>query len=333
MRLTLSSAIKRAPTGQGNRQHPSIREGGHGVPADEAESANINGVNGAAPEPMRLRVAHLMARMMAPSILHMQILQGMSGAAVIYALFWLHASPAWWLVSLAAYFVTACLGLSVTLHRGLTHRAFRMPRPMEIGGALLAVLGGTGSSIGWVAMHRAHHALGDGAKDPHALDKHGWWIVASAYDYHFDPRYARDLLRDPAHLFLHRYYAPILILWALLLAAIDVKLLIFVFFVPAFAQITISNLANLLGHGFGYRNYETKDKSTNNVLIAVLAWGEGWHNNHHAAPSEWNFRRKWWEFDPGALCVAALRRLGALRDYEPIVTSADETRTIVAAPR
>ena len=53
---------------------------------------------------MRLRVAHLMARMMAPSILHMQILQGMSGAAAIYALFWLHASPLWWLVSLGGLF-------------------------------------------------------------------------------------------------------------------------------------------------------------------------------------------------------------------------------------
>jgi stearoyl-CoA desaturase (delta-9 desaturase) len=310
-----------------------MSERGLNVPANEAESADELGVAAAPRESVRLRASSLLARVMAPSILHMQILQGISFIVVIYALFWLHASPAWWLVSLAAYFMTACLGLSVTLHRGLTHRAFRLPRPMEIVGALFAILGGTGSSIGWVAMHRAHHALGDSAKDPHALDEHGWWVVASAYDYHFDPRYARDLLRDPAHMFLHRYYAVILTAWALILAAINVKLAIFAFFVPAFAQITISNLTNVLGHGYGYRNFETKDKSTNNVLISVLAWGEGWHNNHHAAPAEWNFRRKWWEFDPGGLCVAAIRRLGLAYDYQPAVTSAGETKTIAAAPR
>jgi fatty-acid desaturase len=268
------------------------------------------------------------AALMAPSVRHMQVLQAISAIVTIYAIVRLPASLGWWGLSLAVYFLTACLGLSVTLHRSLTHRAFRMPRILEIPFSLFAMLGGTGSSIGWVAMHRAHHALGDGERDPHAVDRSGWRVLASVYDYQFDPRYAKDLLRDPTHVFLHRYHTIILTAWALALALIDPRLAIYGFFAPAFAQITISNLANILGHGHGYRNFETRDKSTNNALIAILAWGEGWHNNHHAAPSEWNFRWHWWEFDPAALCIESMRRIGLVAAPLSPVTSADETRTI-----
>ncbi len=238
----------------------------------------------------------------------------MSACGVVWAVCFSHATVVWWLLALAAYFVTGCLGLSVTMHRALTHRAITIARPLEIMFTLFGALGGSGSSIGWTAMHRAHHAHSDSKNDPHALHKFGWRVIFSFYDYEFNPRHARDLLRDKMHVFLHRYYVVIITVWALALAASNIRLCVFLFLVPAFVQITVSNLANVLAHGrHGYRRYETGDDSSNTAVIAVLAWGEGWHNNHHAAPCNWNFSRSRWEFDPGALVIAALIRLGVAR--------------------
>jgi len=208
------------------------------------------------------------------------------------------------------YFLTGCLGLTVTMHRALTHRALALPRPLEILFTLFGAAGGSGSSIAWAAMHRFHHAHVDTERDPHAPAKLGWRLIFSVYDYNFDPRHAKDLLRDPFHRFLHRRYTLLLLVWSLVLAAIDIRLLIFLFLIPAFIQITVSNLTSLMTHSQGYRSWDTPDHSANNPLIAVLGWGEGWHNNHHAAPVRWCFSRRWWEIDPGAISIAALMLFG-----------------------
>ena len=250
---------------------------------------------------------------MAPSFRQMQVLQGLSGATFVYALFWMHASAWWWVAALTAYFLTGCLGLTVTMHRALTHRAIVLPRSLEVLFTLCGAAGGSGSSIAWAAMHRAHHAHVDTPFDPHSPEKLGWRLIVSVYDYDFDPRHAKDLLRDGFHLFIHRYYTVLLVFWGSALALVDVRLCVFIFLVPAFVQITVSNLTSLLTHSRGYRSYETRDHSANNPLIAVLGWGEGWHNNHHASPLRWSFSRRWWEIDPGALSIRALMALRLAR--------------------
>ena len=264
------------------------------------------------------------SRLLAPSFRQMQLLQAISAAAFVYALVWERASPAWWGVSLAVYFLTGCLGLTVTMHRALTHRALTLPRPLEILFTLFGAAGGTGSSIAWTAMHRAHHANVDGADDPHSPEKLGWRLIFSVYDYDFNPRYAKDLLRDNFHRFIHRYYAALLAAWGFALAAVDFRLCLFAFLVPAFVQITVSNLTSLLTHSHGYRNFDTHDQSANNALIVALGWGEGWHNNHHAAPLRWSFGRRWWEIDPGALSIAALMAIGLVRREDPIGSASGE---------
>jgi stearoyl-CoA desaturase (delta-9 desaturase) len=251
---------------------------------------------------------NLIARLLAPSFVHMQVLQLISTVAFLLALLVVDGQAQWWLVSLGAYFLTGCVGLTVTLHRALTHRAVGFPRPLEYLFTLFGVLGGTGSSIAWVAMHRAHHAFVDTPKDPHSPEKLGWKIFFSVYDYTFNPRHAGDLLRDRFHLFVHRYYSLILISWAVGLTLIDPLLMLFGFLIPAFAQITVSNLTSILTHSRGYRRFDTADRSVNNPLIALLGWGEGWHNNHHAFPKRPCFGRARWEIDAGAIVIQGLRK-------------------------
>jgi fatty-acid desaturase len=263
----------------------------------------------------------LLARMMAPSFRQMQVLQLISGLGLIYAIGWSHTGPLWWCLALVSYFLTGCLGLSVTMHRAITHRSLELPRPLEVVFCLFGALGGSGSPIAWTAMHRAHHANVDTHRDPHSPEKLGWRLIFSVYDYKFSPRHVKDLMSDRFHVFIHRYYTAILLVWGAGLSVINPRLCVFVFLVPAFVQITVSNMASLLAHGQGERRYATADLSTNNVLISALGWGEGWHNNHHEAPLDWNFSRRWWEVDPGALSIAVLISLGLARDVR---TSARE---------
>ncbi len=262
----------------------------------------------------RDRTPPWLASVMAPSFRQMQLLQLISCLAFIYAIGWSHAGPRWWLLALASYFLTGCLGLSVTMHRAITHRSIELPRSLEVVFSLFGVLGGSGSPIAWTAMHRAHHAHVDTTRDPHSPQKLGWRLIVSVYDYQFNPRHVKDLMSDRFHVFIHRYYTIILLGWGIGLAVIDWRLCLFVFLVPTFIQITVSNMASLLAHSQGERRYATADRSTNNALISVLGWGEGWHNNHHDAPLDWNFSRRWWELDAGALSIAALISLGLARD-------------------
>jgi stearoyl-CoA desaturase (delta-9 desaturase) len=248
----------------------------------------------------------LMSRIMAPSLAQGKILQAMSFTVFMCTIFLLQADESWWFAALFVYFLTGCLGQSVTFHRALAHRSVTFSRPVEMVFTMLGTLGGTMSSIAFVGMHRTHHAFSDQEKDPHAIQRKGWRILFSSYEFDVDPRFVKDLLRDPFHRFLHKYYTVILVLWASFLLVLSPMLCVFCFFIPVFWQITISNLGNILTHRQGYRNYDLPDQSRNNVLITILAWGEGWHNNHHASPSSWNLGHKWWEFDPGAAVISVL---------------------------
>lgn len=261
----------------------------------------------------RFRKVGVLSRLMAPSFSFMKILHLVSFLAVIYAIVFLQFEWIWWAFAVLVYFLTGCVGLTVTLHRSLTHKSVEFPKLLEYLFTLLGAIGGTGSSIAWTAMHRAHHAHVDSNKDPHSPELLGWTILFSHYDYEFDPRHAKDLLRDPFHVVLHRFYTPIIVLWAVILFSIDWRFGMFGFLVPVFLQITISNLTTILTHSHGYKNFQTRDESANNWVIAVLAWGEGWHNNHHAKP--WNpiFGYRWWEIDPGGAFIVVMHGLGLAR--------------------
>src|SRR5579883_1067477 len=103
----------------------------------------------------------LIARIMAPSSTHGKLLHLISFIVFLYALIALHAPAWWWLIAVLAYFITGCLGQSVTFHRALAHRSIQFIRPIEIVFTLFGTVGGTLSSIAFAGMHRAHHAYSD----------------------------------------------------------------------------------------------------------------------------------------------------------------------------
>lgn len=193
-------------------------------------------------------------------------------------------SPQEWMIPVLVYFCTGCLGITMTFHRFLTHRSFDLDRHWEYLFSLFGALGGTGSPLGWKMFHVLHHKYADTPRDPHSPQHAGWSVLFGSYAADFDKWAVRDLITDPFHRFLHDYYFPILIVWGTILACISIDALFLGFLFPMTIQIWVSNLSNYFNHKVGYRNFRTKDNSRNSWWLAILAWGEGWHNLHHMFP-------------------------------------------------
>lgn len=221
----------------------------------------------------------------------------------------------WWALSVFVYYLTGCVGITITFHRYLTHRSFKMPKWCEYLFSFFGAIGGTGSTIGWMAVHNAHHKYSDLPGDPHNPHLIGPKMLLSKYEYDFKVLHSKNLIRDKFHIFLHQYYYLILAIWALILFTIDYRLGLFGFVVPVFLQIWTSNISNYANHMWGYRNYpEMQDTSKNTWWVSMITWGEGWHNNHHAEPWTYTFQRKWWEFDISAYTIYVICLLSGTKD-------------------
>lgn len=221
---------------------------------------------------------------------------------------WL-GSPLEWGIAFAIYVLFSTVGGTVTYHRLLSHRSFDSPKWFEYVGTILATIGGNGSGIAWAAIHREHHRFVDKNGDPHNPKQQGIFKVQFLSMLHTPKlKYVPDLLRSKFHTFVHTYYWLINLAYVLIVMAIDPWALIYAYLVPTLMVWHGGSLINTLNHSFGYRNYETKDTSTNNILTGLLVGGEGWHNNHHARAADPQFGKKWWEFDLGWQVIKLVKK-------------------------
>ena len=219
---------------------------------------------------------------------------------------------------LVLHWVTGGVGVTLGYHRLLTHRSFKVPKPIEYFLALVASLACQGGPITWVATHRLHHLKSDEEGDPHSpLDGFFWahmgWCLRRNRmdDYKELARYAPDLTSDPVYVFLNRTH----ILWTLLLAAGlyawgGWPFVVWGIFVRLVLVYHTTWLVNSAAHVWGYRTYKTGDRSTNLWWVALFSYGEGWHNNHHAFQHSARHGLKWWEFDATYFMIQCLQLLG-----------------------
>lgn len=226
---------------------------------------------------------------------------------IIYC-FLLPQTMSMWLLSAFIYMLIGCFGISIGYHRLLTHRSFRTSRFWEIVCTLFGVAAFTGSSIGWVGVHRQHHKFSDKKDDPHSPMVHGSKMLLANYDFTPNQWSIRYLITDKFHLFVHKYYFAILGTWSLLWLIINPILLMHVVLMPALISIWVSTTSNYMNHRWGYKNFETSDNSRNLWVNAIFTFGEGWHNNHHARPGAYDFGVKWWEIDPGAAVIRLIKK-------------------------
>ncbi len=216
---------------------------------------------------------------------------------------------AWWMLLVSYFvFVLMCpLGISAGLHRLVTHKSFKTNKITERILLLLSVYATVGSSIAWVAMHRMHHAFSDSDKDPHTpYDNnkltiknilHTWLGVGDTGTMRLPISFVKDIVKDPYHKFVHDHYFKILLIPVVILFLISPVLGMVLYSIPATMALHTTSVVNVLGHSHGYRNYDTKDRSTNSWIANLISLGEGWHNNHHGKPANSSNSERWWEWD------------------------------------
>ncbi len=216
------------------------------------------------------------------------------------------------LVVFLTLYLLGGLGVTLAYHRLLTHRSFQTPKIVEHFLTFFGVLANQGGPLQWVAAHRVHHRHSDKEGDPHTprdgtFWAHAlWWMTES--DLMDDPgqykRYVMDLYKDPVHRFFDRFNVAIPLSIAALLyplgqwwGGVGMSWLVWGFFVRTVVIYNSTHFVNSATHKWGYRNYQTRDDSTNLWWVAILSFGEGWHNNHHAFPRSARHGLRWWEFD------------------------------------
>ncbi|MBL38165.1 MAG: acyl-CoA desaturase [Xanthomonadales bacterium] len=220
-------------------------------------------------------------------------------------------------------------GMSITTgyHRMWSHRTFKARWPVRLALALFGGMALQNSIYVWAARHRIHHRyVDDVERDPHSIKSGFWhahigWMLRAWPTSEIDFSQVRDLERDPIVMWQHRHYwklvwtmnlgIPVALGWmtgdilGMLLLAGVLRLVVshhFTFFI------------NSLAHTWGKRPYSEENTAVDNGLIALVTWGEGYHNYHHAFQSDYRNGIRWWQYDPSKWLINSLAWVGMVTD-------------------
>jgi stearoyl-CoA desaturase (delta-9 desaturase) len=219
-------------------------------------------------------------------------------------------------VAFFLYWVTGGLGITLGFHRLVTHRSFQAPKWLEYFLVFCGTLACQGGVIEWVGTHRIHHLHSDQNYDPHDSNKGFWWSHMGWLIFHREdeleiPRFTKDIADDPVYQFFQKNFIFIqLALGVVLLLLGGWSFVIWGIFARIVFVWHCTWLVNSATHKFGYRSHESGDKSTNCWWVALLVFGEGWHNNHHAYQYSARHGLEWWEIDVTWMTIQLLQALG-----------------------
>lgn len=217
------------------------------------------------------------------------------------------------LTAVALYYTFGCAGIVATFHRFYSHGTYKFKHKiMEYLFTLLGTLSGSGSALGWAAMHRVHHKYPDTENDPHSPINGAWDTLTVKYSYKNEKwRNIRDLLKKPFVMYTHKHYFLILINYVILLAAAFGPAGVYYGFIaPSVLTMLISGFTNYVSHisWLGYQTHADAGKSTNAWWTAILNCGEGWHNNHHHNPKSFTTKEKWYEWDMAGSLIRIVKQ-------------------------
>ena len=248
-------------------------------------------------------------------------------------------------VAIVLHWVTGSLGICLGYHRLLTHTGMRTHNWVRYTFATIGSLAGEGAPLDWIADHRKHHACSDQEGDPHSPHDGSWWshMMWLGFPTHRGVRadhlkkWAPDLYRERGMRIMDYLFLPLHFAAGLTLAAIGfaiggwymaTSLVLWGMFVRLVLVLHATWMVNSASHMWGYRNYETTDDSRNNWLVAIIAYGEGWHNNHHAYPRMAKHGHRWWEFDITWQAIRLLRATGLVWDVVDYRTAAEKKASL-----
>ncbi len=245
---------------------------------------------------------------------------------------------------LVMHWMTGSLGICLGFHRLLTHTGLDVPRWVRNTFAIIGTLAGEGGPILWTANHRRHHAHSDQPGDPHSPHDGPWWSHMFWLAWTTDggnpeayyKRWVPDLVSDKFLFALDRFFLPIHIAFGFmvfgagwLIGGMNLAISWTVWLVALRMVLVLHTtwFVNSASHIWGYRNYETRDDSRNLWWVGLIAYGEGWHNNHHAHPRLAQHGHKWWEFDSTYAFIRLLRACGLAKNVVDLKSVAEKKRS------
>jgi stearoyl-CoA desaturase (delta-9 desaturase) len=260
----------------------------------------------------------------------------------IAGLYWAFTQGVTWIEwsMFALMYSVTTVGLGVTVHRMLVHRSFKAGPVMKFILCMMGQLTCQGSLLKWVGNHRRHHLYTDEAGDPHSphIDSHGRpfasklrsWMYANN-GWLFDDTmtdndvFAKDMLADPMVMFFTRtrwgwYFLSMVgipAVWGYAFGGLHAMwgCILFAGFLRTYLSVMATATVNSVCHKIGYRRFDdANDHSTNHLLMTVLTFGEGLHNNHHRFPRDAYLSHAWYEFDLNGLLILGLEKLGLVTD-------------------
>jgi stearoyl-CoA desaturase (delta-9 desaturase) len=249
---------------------------------------------------------------------------------------WTGVSTVAWVTALVLYAVRM-FALTGFYHRYFSHRTFRTSRAVQFAFALIGASCVQRGPLWWAAHHREHHRHADTAADPHSPAVHGflrshmgWFLTPRAFRTELER--VPDLAGYPELRWLDRYDTLVPVLLAVALYGVGawlqhvapglhtsgMQMLVWGFFISTVVLFHATVTINSLAHRFGSRRFATRDDSRNNPWLALLTFGEGWHNNHHFFPGSARQGFRWWEFDLTWYGLRLMAELGLVRDLKPV---------------
>jgi fatty-acid desaturase len=233
----------------------------------------------------------------------------------------------WKAMMLAAFlwWVAGSLGIGMGYHRLLTHRGYKTPKWVEY---FLTICGTTaleGGPLAWVGTHRVHHQNTDKEGDPHSprdggLWAHMGWIMTGKAMHNSTKEllpYVPDLRKDKFQLWISEWHwVPLAVCGIALFAIGGLPFLLWGVFMRVVVGLHSTWLVNSATHMWGSRRFLTDDTSKNSFWVAILTFGEGWHNNHHAVPQSARHGLTWYEFDMNWYGICVLRAFGLAHDVK-----------------
>jgi stearoyl-CoA desaturase (delta-9 desaturase) len=247
-----------------------------------------------------------------------------------------------------AFFAIRMFAITGFYHRYFAHKTFRTSRSWQFVFALLGASAAQRGPLWWAAHHRHHHQHSDREEDLHSPLQGGFWWSHMGWftcdaGFRTDERRVKDWLRFPELRFINRYDALVpatcalliyflgkaLAAWAPGLGTNGLQLLVWGFFISTVVLFHATVSINSLSHVWGSRRFDTPDDSRNNPWLALITFGEGWHNNHHRWPQSARQGFRWYEIDLTYYGLWLLSRMGIIHNLKAIPESVrEETRRL-----
>ena len=249
----------------------------------------------------------------------------------------------WKALALAAFlwWVSGSLGIGMAYHRLLTHRGYKTYKWVEYFLTTCATLALEGGPAFWVAVHRVHHQNTDKEGDPHSpMDGGFWahmgWIITGRAMHHGSSEllpYIPDLRKDKFQMWISEWHwVPITVLAVAIWVLGGWKMVLWGIFLRTTLGLHATWLVNSATHMWGSQRFLTGDTSTNSLWVALLTFGEGWHNNHHAHPQVARHGMRWYEIDFNWYGIWALKTLGLAWDIKMPKLESPEGLSIATVP-